>query len=215
MSFKYNGILENGTDEFIEKKSKFIGYAFKVENEEEALEILEKIKKKHNDATHNCSAYIIGEDKLIQRYNDDGEPSGTAGVPILEVLKKEDLTNIMVIVTRYFGGILLGAGGLVRAYTKGAKIAIDASKKVEMTEYNNISIKYDYTYHGAIQNYLIKNQHIIINENFTDKVEISIHLLEEDRKTIDDLKNMTNGTIEIKVLSKDILPVLNGKIIYK
>lgn len=215
MSFKYNGILENGTDEFIEKKSKFIGYAFKVENEEEALEILEKIKKKHNDATHNCSAYIIGEDKLIQRYNDDGEPSGTAGVPILEVLKKEDLTNIMVIVTRYFGGILLGAGGLVRAYTKGAKIAIDASKKVEMTEYNNISIKYDYTYHGSIQNYLIKNQHIIINENFTDKVEISIHLLEEDRKTIDDLKNMTNGTIEIKVLSKDILPVLNGKIIYK
>lgn len=215
MSFKYNGILENGTDEFIEKKSKFIGYAFKVENEEEALEILEKIKKKHNDATHNCSAYIIGEDKLIQRYNDDGEPSGTAGVPILEVLKKEDLTNIMVIVTRYFGGILLGAGGLVRAYTKGAKIAIDASKKVKMTEYNNISIKYDYTYHGAIQNYLIKNQHIIINENFTDKVEISIHLLEEDRKTIDDLKNMTNGTIEIKVLSKDILPVLNGKIIYK
>ena len=215
MSFKYNGILENGTDEFIEKKSKFIGYAFKVENEEEALEILEKIKKKHNDATHNCSAYIIGEDKLIQRYNDDGEPSGTAGVPILEVLKKEDLTNIMVIVTRYFGGILLGAGGLVRAYTKGAKIAIDASKKVEMTEYNNISIKYDYTYHGVIQNYLIKNQHIIINENFTDKVEISIHLLEEDRKTIDDLKNMTNGTIEIKVLSKEILPVLNGKIIYK
>ena len=215
MSFKYNGILENGKDEFIEKKSKFIGYAFKVENEEEALEILEKIKKKHNDATHNCSAYIIGEDKLIQRYNDDGEPSGTAGVPILEVLKKEDLTNIMVIVTRYFGGILLGAGGLVRAYTKGAKIAIDASKKVEMTEYNNISIKYDYTYHGSIQNYLIKNQHIIINENFTDKVEISIHLLEEDRKTIDDLKNMTNGTIEIKVLSKDILPVLNGKIIYK
>lgn len=214
MSFKYNGILKDSNDEFIEKKSKFIGYAFKVESEEEALEKLDFIKNKHKDATHNCSAYIIGEEKLIQRYSDDGEPSGTAGVPILEVIKKEDITNILVVVTRYFGGTLLGAGGLVRAYTKGAKIAIDAAVKVEMVEYNHMSLKYDYTYHGAIQNYLIKNGYIILKENYTEVVEINIHALESDETLVNDLNNETSGTIKIDILSKDILPVLNGKIIY-
>lgn len=214
MSFKYNGILKNSFDEFVEKKSKFIGYAFKVESEEEALEKLDFIKNKHKDATHNCSAYIIGEEKLIQRYSDDGEPSGTAGVPILEVIKKEDITNILVVVTRYFGGTLLGAGGLVRSYTKGAKIAIDSSVKVEMFEYNKISIKYDYTYHGSIENYLIKNGYIILKENYTDVVEIILHALDSDKTLINDLNNETSGTIKIDLLSKDILPVLEGKIIY-
>lgn len=214
MSFKYNGILKDSFDEFVEKKSKFIGYAFKVESEEEALEKLDFIKNKHKDATHNCSAYIIGEEKLIQRYSDDGEPSGTAGVPILEVIKKEDITNILVVVTRYFGGTLLGAGGLVRAYTKGAKIAIDSSVKVEMFEYNKISIKYDYTYHGSIENYLIKNGYIILKENYTDVVEIILHALDSDKTLINDLNNETSGTIKIDLLSKDILPVLEGKIIY-
>lgn len=214
MSFKYNGILKDSNDEFIEKKSKFIGYAFKVKSEEEALEKLDFIKNKHKDATHNCSAYIIGEEKLIQRYSDDGEPSGTAGVPILEVIKKEDITNILVVVTRYFGGTLLGAGGLVRAYTKGAKIAIDAAVKVEMVEYNHMSLKYDYTYHGAIQNYLIKNGYIILKENYTEVVEINIHALESDETLVNDLNNETSGAIKIDILSKDILPVLNGKIIY-
>lgn len=214
MSFKYNGILKDGSDEFIERKSKFIGYAFKVESEDEALEKLEIIKKKHSDATHNCSAYIIGEDKLIQRYNDDGEPSGTAGVPILEVLKKEDITNILVVVTRYFGGILLGAGGLVRAYTNGAKIAVDAARKVQMVEYLKLSLEYDYTFHGAIQNYLIKNGYKILEENYTEKVQLILHALEDDKKLIDDLNNETSGTININTISKDILPVENGSIIY-
>ncbi|MBP2024704.1 YigZ family protein [Peptoniphilus stercorisuis] len=214
MSLKYYSILKDSEDEFIERKSKFIGYAFKVESEEMALEKLNLIKEKHRDATHNCSAYIIGEDKLIQRYSDDGEPSGTAGVPILEVLKKEDLTNVLIVVTRYFGGILLGAGGLVRAYTKGAKIAIDASRRVDMVEYNYYSFKYDYTYHGAIQNFLIKNGYKIIEENYTDVVELKLHGTEEDKKLIEFLTNETSGTIKIEILSKDILPTLKGKIIY-
>lgn len=214
MSLKYYSILKDNHDEFIEKKSKFIGYAFKVESEVEALEKLNEIKEKHRDATHNCSAYIIGEDKLIQRYSDDGEPSGTAGVPIIEVLKKENLTNILIVVTRYFGGTLLGAGGLIRAYTKGAKIAIDAAKRVDMVEYNYYSFKYDYTNHGAIQNFLIKNGYKIIEDNYTDVVELKLHAMEEDKKLIEFLINETSGTIKIDVLSKDILPTLDGKIIY-
>ncbi len=214
MTFKYKGILKDNSDEFIEKKSKFIGYAFKVETEEEALEKLKIIKEKHKDATHNCSAYIIGEEKLIQRYSDDGEPSGTAGVPILEVIKKENLTNILVVVTRYFGGTLLGAGGLVRAYTHGAKIGIDSAIRVDMYEYNLLSIKYDYTFHGAIQNYLIKNGYIILEENYTDVVELRLHAVEEDKSLIDDLNNETSGDVNIEIISKDILPVLDEKIIY-
>lgn len=210
----YLSIFKNGTDEFIEKKSKFIGYSFVVKSEEEALSKLEEVKLKHKDATHNCSAYIIGEDKLIQRYNDDGEPSGTAGMPILEVLKKENLTNVLVVVTRYFGGTLLGAGGLVRAYTKGAKIAIDAGTVVEMLEHEEIKFGYDYTFHGSVQNYLIKNEYKILNENFSDRVEISLYRRLNDKKLIKDLMDLTGGSIKAEVEKKLLLPVYQGKILY-
>ena len=123
---EYKTLAKAGSDEIIIEKSRFIGYCAPVSSEEEALEFIEKIKKKHYDATHNVFAYVVGLDNNIQRYNDDGEPSGTAGVPILEVIKKEDLRNVVIVVTRYFGGIKLGTGGLIRAYTKGAKIALDA-----------------------------------------------------------------------------------------
>ena len=113
----YKTILKDAKAEIEIKKSIFIGHAFFVKSEEEALEILGRVKEEHRSATHNCHAYIIGEDGLTQRYSDDGEPSGTAGIPMLEVLKKEDMRNVLVIVTRYFGGTKLGAGGLVRAYT--------------------------------------------------------------------------------------------------
>ena len=116
-----------GEDEFIEKKSRFIGRCWPVETEEEALEKIAAMKKQHYDATHNCWAYIIKDGGM--RFSDDGEPGGTAGNPMMQVLQREQIYNVVCVVTRYFGGVLLGAGGLVRAYTKGAKIAIDAAGK--------------------------------------------------------------------------------------
>ena len=116
-----------GEDEFIEKKSRFIGRVWPVDTEEEALEKIQQMKKQHYDATHNCWAYVIKDGPM--RFSDDGEPGGTAGNPMMQVLQRENIYNVGGVVTRYFGGILLGAGGLVRAYTKGAKIAIDAAGK--------------------------------------------------------------------------------------
>ena len=127
----YITIRNSGEDRFEEKKSEFIGYAKRVENEEDAKAFVSEIKNLHKQATHNCFAYIIGENMNIQRYSDDGEPQGTAGIPILEVMKKSNVTDCAIVVTRYYGGVLLGTGGLNRAYTKGASIAIRAAGIVE------------------------------------------------------------------------------------
>ena len=124
----YKTIKQEAQDEFIVNKSRFIGYACPCETEEEALAFLKKIREKHRDATHNCYAYVIGANAGIMRYSDDGEPGGTAGLPMMEVLKSRGVVNCCVVVTRYFGGVLLGAGGLVRAYTKGCAIALDAAR---------------------------------------------------------------------------------------
>lgn len=210
----YFSIFHDGIDEFVEKKSKFIGHSFIVKTEDEALEKIAEIKQQYKDATHNCSAYIIGEDKLIQRYNDDGEPSGTAGIPMLEVLKKEDLTNVLVIATRYFGGTMLGAGGLVRAYTKTAKIAIDAGVVVEMIKFEKISISYDYTFHGSITNFLLKNQHKILSEEFTDRVKILLYKKIDDENLLKEILNLTSGNAEIGVECDLLLPTKNGQILY-
>jgi len=147
----YFTIKDEASAEFEERKSVFIGYAKRVKTEEEAKEFVAKIKTMHKQATHNCSAYIVGENKGIQRYSDDGEPQGTAGIPILEVIKKNDLTDIAIVVTRYFGGILLGAGGLVRAYSKGASEAIKVGGIVEKVKGLEIKAKLDYDLLGKIQ----------------------------------------------------------------
>lgn len=141
-----------GSDEYIVEKSKFIGHAKPVQTEEEARMFVEEIKQKYKDATHNVWAYTIGQNMNIQRYSDDGEPQGTAGIPTLELIKKEDLRNVVVVVTRYFGGIKLGAGGLVRAYTKGAKLGLDAAKIVEKRPFVSVEIEIEYTLLGKIQN---------------------------------------------------------------
>ena len=150
----YRTVKEFGQDEIVIEKSTFIGYAKPVTDEDEALAFIQEIKKKHRDATHNVPAYVLGEHNDIQRCNDDGEPSGTAGVPVLEVLKKEDVRDVAVVVTRYFGGIKLGAGGLVRAYTKGAKIALEAAGLITKVLYQVIVVSVDYTMLGALQNQL-------------------------------------------------------------
>ena len=126
----YRTVQAYGSSEIIIKKSRFIGHAKPVESEEEAIQFIEAIKKEHRSATHNCSAYVIGERDQIQKQSDDGEPSGTAGKPILEVIKHQGLKNTVVVVTRYFGGIMLGAGGLIRAYTDGAVAGIEAGKPI-------------------------------------------------------------------------------------
>lgn len=212
---KYYSMLGESTGEFIEKKSRFIGFIKRVETEEEALDFIDDKKTKYYDATHNTYAYIIGENKNIQRYSDDGEPSGTAGVPMLEVLKKEDMTNVVTVVTRYFGGTMLGAGGLVRAYTRGVVEAINGGTKILIKSMNRTLFTYDYTAHGAITNYLITNGYKVIEESYTDMVSVTIDVAQEDKKIFEDMNDMTSGNVEVKTLWEVILPTKDGKIIYE
>ena len=210
----YITIREYGEDSFIEKKSEFIGYAKRVENEEEAKAFVAEIKSKHKQARHNCWAYIIGENMGIQRYSDDGEPQGTAGIPTLEVIKKEDLRDIVVVVTRYFGGVKLGAGGLVRAYTKGAKIGIDAAKVIEKVMYKEVRIKIDYNQLGKVQNEIMNMNYFVKDTIYEDNVEIIVYSrLEEVKVLTDKMIDITSATAEIKLGEEFYLSEQNGNII--
>ncbi|WP_010292986.1 YigZ family protein [Clostridium senegalense] len=171
----YFTIKDEAKAEFDERKSVFIGHAKRVTTEDEAKEFVSKIKGMHKQATHNCSAYIVGENKNIQRYSDDGEPQGTAGIPMLEVLKKNDLTDVAVVVTRYFGGILLGAGGLVRAYSKGAAEAIKEAGIVEKVKGFEIRVILEYDLLGKIQYICGTNNWYIEDIIYTDKVELIMY----------------------------------------
>lgn len=214
LSKEYRTILGNTTAEMEIKKSLFISDIKHCNSEEEAVEFINEIKSKHRQANHVCSAYIIGENKLIQRYNDDGEPQGTAGIPMLEVLKKEDLTNLCVTVTRYFGGIKLGASGLIRAYSKACSNAIDASNDVNMINYKKVSIGLDYTLLGKIENYLINGKFFEIEKNYTDKVEILLYIRSDEFDEFkSDLTDMTSGTCQIEVTKDLLLAEKNRKII--
>lgn len=171
---EYSSLYRSGAEEIVIEKSRFIGYGQGVHSEEEALEFIATVSKKHREATHNVWAYIIGETKNIQRYSDDGEPSGTAGIPVLEVLKKEDLTNSVLVVTRYFGGIKLGAGGLVRAYTKAASLAVQASEKVTKKIFVPLLLTLDYPSLGKVQNDVNTRNITHRPPVFTDKVQFEI-----------------------------------------
>lgn len=193
----YITIRDRGEDRFEEKKSEFIGYAKRVENEEEAKNFINEIKNIHKQARHNCWAYVIGEKMNIQRYSDDGEPQGTAGIPILEVMKKSNITDCAVVVTRYFGGILLGTGGLTRAYTKGASIGIKAAGVVEKVVGVKLSFEMEYDLFGKIQYICGQNSWHIEDTEYTDKV--IVHILCE--------KNIAD-TIE-----SEIVEATSGKVI--
>lgn len=175
----YLTIKDEVSSQFEEKKSIFIGHAKRVYTEDEAKEFVNKIKSEHNQATHNVYAYIIGENMGIQRYSDDGEPQGTAGVPVLDVIKKNGITNTAVVVTRYFGGILLGKGGLVRAYSKGAAEAIKDAGVVERVKGYALHIFIDYDLLGKIQYLCGQNNWHIEDAIYTDKVEIIILCTED------------------------------------
>ncbi|MBU5485526.1 YigZ family protein [Clostridium sp. MSJ-11] len=175
----YLTIKDQVSSEFEEKKSVFIGHAKRVYNEEEAKSFVDKIKSEHSQATHNVYAYIIGENMGIQRYSDDGEPQGTAGIPVLDVIKKNGITNTAIVVTRYFGGILLGKGGLVRAYSKGAAQAIKEAGVVERVEGCALHIYIDYDLLGKVQYLCGQNDWHMEDTIYTDRVEIIILCVED------------------------------------
>jgi len=210
----YKTIHKYGCDEVVIEKSTFIGYAKPVKTEDEAIEFVNKIKKKHKDATHNVWAYTIGMNMEIQRYSDDGEPQGTAGIPTLEVIKKEDLRNVVVVVTRYFGGIKLGAGGLVRAYTKGAKIGLESSKIIEKVLYKDIRIKIDYTQLGKVQNDIINMGYFIKDTFYEDKVVIVVYAkVDEADELKEKIIEITSATAEISEKDEFYLSEHNGEIL--
>lgn len=208
----YLTTLDYGQDEVIINKSRFIGYSKPITSEDEAIDFIEGIKAKHKDATHNVYAYVYGEDSNTQRFSDDGEPSGTAGIPALEVIKKENLRNVVVVITRYFGGVKLGGGGLIRAYTKGAKIGLDAGRIVEMTLHTGLRFNVPYTLWGKVENYLSTNGYIIENIAYNQDVELKLYVIKSQlEEFIKNFMNLTNGSIEIFTLDEKHLPIINGK----
>ena len=184
-----------GEDEFIEKKSRFIGHVWCVETEAEALEKIQEMKKQYYDASHNCWAYIIRDGAM--RFSDDGEPGGTAGMPMLQVLQREGLYNIVCVVTRYFGGILLGAGGLVRAYTKGAKIAVDAAGKSMKRVWSVLYLPCPYTFYERVKLLVGEFGGIIRETEFGAEVELEVLFPEANTEPfLEKLTDMTSGTVE-------------------
>ncbi|MFY0761524.1 YigZ family protein [Metabacillus dongyingensis] len=194
----YYTVKGYGEHEISIQKSRFICYINRAATEEEAQAFIQQIKKKHWDATHNCSAYLIGEHDLIQKANDDGEPSGTAGVPILEVLKKRHLKDTVAVVTRYFGGIKLGTGGLIRAYGSSTSEALNAIGIVERKLTRVMHTKIDYTWLGKVENELRNSQYQLKEIHYLDNVEVET-FVEEGQKDqfIEWMTELTNGQGEI------------------
>ena len=181
---EFRTIKEDGQVQEEIKKSRFICHAKRVYSEEEARAFITAIKKEHYKATHNCSAFIIGERSEIKRTSDDGEPSGTAGVPMLGVLENHNLTNVCVVVTRYFGGIKLGAGGLIRAYAGSVALAVKEIGIVEIKEQAGIQIQMSYAQYQEYGNFLKEHNLMELETNFTDQVETIIFVDKEDKETI-------------------------------
>ena len=174
----YRTIRRENQDEFVERRSRFIGAIRPVTTEAEAIAFVQEKKKEHWDATHNVYAYILREGQ-IRRYSDDGEPQGTAGIPVLDVLQKAGLTDCAVVVTRYFGGVLLGAGGLVRAYSHGASLAVQAGEPVEMRPCAVAQITAGYAQYGMLERMIPAAGGVIDDTAFTDTVTVTFHLEEE------------------------------------
>lgn len=200
---EYKTVEKEASDFFIEKKSKFIGYAKPVKTQEDALEFISEIKSKHWDATHNVYAYVLRENN-IQRYSDDGEPSGTAGVPVLDVMLKESLVDVCVVATRYFGGTLLGAGGLVRAYSHTSKIALEAAGIITMAQCSVMSAEVDYSFYDRLNILLSDFSAVILNTSFSDKVCVEFSV----KENIVDLLNaklidVSNGKYALKFLRSE------------
>lgn len=210
----YRAVYEGGQGEIIEKKSRFIATVLPIETEEEALEFIAKMKKKYWDARHNCYVYSIGMNREFTRCSDDGEPSGTAGRPMLDVILGEDIYNVAVVVTRYFGGVLLGTGGLVRAYSKAVQEGLAASKVILKQKGIALKITTDYTGLGKIQ-YIAGERNIpVLDSEYTDKVVMKLLVPVQDVGSV--RKAITEGTNGRAGIEKDqelYYAVIDGKVI--
>lgn len=202
MSLKteYRTIKSPSVTETVEKKSKFIASVFPVSTEADAIERLNETKKAYSDATHNVYAYVIDENNIF-RYSDDGEPPGTAGMPVLDAIRNEGIVDALVVVTRYFGGTLLGTGGLVRAYGNSAHEGLKASGIVTRTLCNRIYIKCDYTLSGKLTHEISKNNYILEDTFYDDKVTyVILCKINQTDKVISDFTDITSGNAEISVI---------------
>lgn len=214
MSEEYKAVYEGGEGELIEKKSRFIATVIPAESEEEALAFIEAMKKKYWNATHNCSAYVIGEKGQLKRCSDDGEPSGTAGRPMLEVLEGEGIRNVAVVVTRYFGGTLLGTGGLVRAYSASVKAGLASSVIITKIPGVKLKIETDYTGLGKIQ-YLLGEMGIrTLDSRYTDHVELDVLVPETMLERVKaELIEGTNGQAKLEEGANCWFADVNGEMV--
>ena len=204
----YKTIGKQASDEFVEKKSRFIGHICPVTTQQQALDFIQSIKTKYWDATHNVYAYVLREGQ-IRRYSDDGEPQGTAGIPTLDVLLKEELTDCCVVVTRYFGGTLLGAGGLVRAYSHGCKIAVEAGGIVTMALCTSLEVQCDYNFYGRLPSLIAEAGGTVSDTEFADLVTVRFALRSTEVEAFDDrLFDQSFGKYRCTRLGEQFAPIL-------
>lgn len=209
----YKTLDQSKEVEFTEKKSVFIGVGKRVFSEEEAKAFIDEMKLKYKDARHHVYGYTLHDDMNIQRYSDDGEPQGTGGIPILDVIKKNDLRNVCIVVIRYFGGVLLGAGGLTRAYVKASAMAIEASGIVHRVEGYQATLPLSYDHHGKVDHYLQEHNIKIIKAEYTDEVRLTLYLKSQDVERVkEDILNITAGQGELNLGPKTLFYVKNHEL---
>lgn len=206
---EFKTVYQEGESLDIIKKSKFIGYIKPIKNVEEAQEFIDLIKKKHWDANHNVPVYVLGDKFQIQKYSDDGEPSGTAGIPILNMLKAENISNVVIVITRYFGGVKLGTGGLIRAYTKSAQSALEVGQVIEMKAYQEISVDLEYTLNGKFENFIMNHKEVLVNKtDYTDKVKWKLFLpIDICDEFIDQTIDLCHDQCEVSKLNEVMLAI--------
>lgn len=206
MRSDYRTVNNYGESEIVIQKSRFLTYVKRTETEEEAIDFINEIKKMHHTATHNCSAYLIGEHDDIQKANDDGEPSGTAGVPMLEVLKKQELKDTTVVVTRYFGGIKLGSGGLIRAYGRATTEGIAATGTVERKLHHLMRVAIDYTWLGKVENEVRQSPYPLKEITYTEGVELYLYVpIAEETSFVEWMTELTSGQSNISSVAQEFL----------
>ena len=207
MMKEYKTVEKEGVDGFVEKKSRFIGHVKPVKTQQEATEFINSLKSKYWDATHNVYAYVLRENNIC-RSSDDGEPSGTAGVPVLDVLLKEQLVDVCVVVTRYFGGTLLGAGGLVRAYSHGSKIAVESGGIITMAPCKIMTVSVNYSFYDRMNNLLADSGANVIESNFSDVVNIKFSIKADNKDVLaDKLTQQSNGKYSLKEIGEEFAKV--------
>jgi len=200
-----------GETEIIIQKSRFLTYVNRAETEQQAQAFIEEIKLKHRSANHNCSAYLIGEHDSIQKANDDGEPSGTAGFPMLEVLKKQGLKDTVVVVTRYFGGIKLGGGGLIRAYGKATTEGLKSAQIVERRLHFLMKVSVDYTWLGKVENEIRSSNYPLERIDYADSVELFLYVpVLKEATFVEWITELTNGQAKIERETQDFIEFDTG-----